>query len=441
MIFSNLSEKLQSALGKLKSKGKLSAKDVSTVLREVKLALLEADVNFKVVKDFIKTLEEKAVGEAVMKSLTPGQQVIKIVHEELTNLMGQEASQLELTGDFPQIMLVGLQGAGKTTMTVKLGNHILKKGYKPLLVAADVYRPAAIDQLKTLGERVGIPVFSMGTKVDPLDICRAAKKQALKEGCNCLIVDTAGRLHVDEKMMEELERIQKNLQPQEILLVADAMTGQDAVNLAKNFNQALGLTGVILTKMDGDARGGAALSIRSVTGAPIKFVGMGEKIDELEPFHPDRMASRILGMGDVMSLIEKAEAQYDQKMAQDLEKKLRDNSFTLTDYVDQLQQVRNMGPIDQLLGMIPGINKKALKGLEVDEKQFDRIEAIINSMTPKERLNPEIIDGSRRRRIARGSGTQTQEVNRLLKQFKETKKLFRSMQKGKKPFLKGGLPI
>lgn len=441
MVFANLSEKLQSALNKLKSRGKVSAKDVKAVMREVKLALLEADVNFKVVKDFIKKVEEKAVGEEVLASLTPGQQVIKVVHQELKDLMGVEAQGLDLSQSFNQIMLIGLQGAGKTTMAGKLALHLKKQGHKPLLVAADVYRPAAIDQLQKLGTSIDIPVFSLGIKANPVNICRAGRKQALKEGYSCVIYDTAGRLHIDEKMMDELVQIKKDNDPREIILVADAMTGQDAVNLAQNFNQGLGLTGVILTKMDGDARGGAALSIKSVTGASIKFVGTGEKLVDLEVFHPERMASRILGMGDVLGLIEKAEAQYDLTKAKELEKKLKDDSFTLVDFKDQLEQLQNMGPMDQILGMIPGFNKKALKGITVDEKQFTKIGVIIDSMTIKERLKPEMIDGSRRQRIAKGSGTNTQDVNRLLKQFKETKKMFKSMQKGSKSLMRKGLPF
>ncbi len=441
MIFNKLSEKLQAAFQKLKSKGKLTEKDVKMVLKEVKIALLEADVNFKVVKEFVSKIEEKATGEEILKSLTPGQQVIKIVHEELTHLMGKEKSELIQGREFTTIMLVGLQGSGKTTTTAKLAHHLKGSGHHPFMVAADIYRPAAIDQLKKLGEKIDVPVFSLGTNTSPLNICRAGQKAAVKEGKNLLLLDTAGRLHIDAEMMAELLEIKEVLQPDEVLLIADAMTGQDAVNLAQKFNDDLGITGVILTKLEGDARGGAALSIRAVTGAPIKFVGVGEKVNELEPFHPERLASRILGMGDVMTLIEKAESSYDKEQALALEKKIREDSFSLEDFLEQLKQVRSMGSFEELISMVPGMNKKALGNIKVDEKQLDRIEAIINSMTKEERINPDIIDGSRRQRVARGSGTSPQEVNRLMKQYRETRKLFKSFRKGKMPFFPGNIPV
>lgn len=443
MIFEGLAEKLQGTLKKLRGKGKLSEKDVKTALKEVKLALLEADVNYKVVKKFVKKVEERAVGHDVMQSLTPGQQVIKIVYDELTELMGGSKSDLTFFPEPPTvIMLAGLQGAGKTTSAGKLARTLKKQGKQPLLVAGDIYRPAAIKQLQVLGDRLDIPVFSMGDQHDPVDIAKAGISYARSHGNDIVILDTAGRLHIDEKMMEELKAIKENIHPHEILLVVDAMTGQDAVNVAKNFDQALGIDGVILTKLDGDARGGAALSIRAVTGKAIKFVGMGEKLDALEPFYPDRMASRILGMGDVLSLIEKAEASIDAQKAQELEEKLRQNEFTLEDFLEQMDQVRNMGPLDQILGMIPGFaGAGQLKNLQVDEKQLDHIEAIINSMTPEERRKPEIINGSRRRRIARGSGTSIQEVNRLLKQFKQTKKMMKQLSDMPRGRKRGRIPF
>lgn len=445
MVFESLSEKLQNALGKLKGKGKLSEKDVDLAMREVRLALLEADVNFKVVKDFIKKVKERAIGNEVMKSLTPGQQVIKIVNEELTNLMGTEEEKINFSSSPPTVILMsGLQGAGKTTTTGKLANIFKKQGKRPLLVACDVYRPAAIKQLEVVGERVDVPVFSMGNKHDPVDIAKAAMEHAKKHANDVVIIDTAGRLHIDEELMDEIENIHKAVKPDEILLVLDAMTGQDAVNVAKSFDERLSITGVILTKLDGDARGGAALSIRAVTDKPIKFVGMGEKLDELEPFHPDRMASRILGMGDVLSFIEKAQASIDTDKAIELEKKIRSSQFSFDDFLDQLEQMKNLGPLDQLLGMIPGMNTKALKGLDVSDKDIGRIEAIIKSMTKKERQSPDIIDSSRRKRIATGSGTSIPEVNKLLKQFKETKKMmkkFTDMEKTMKKKGKFGLPF
>ena len=445
MVFENLSEKLQNALGKLTGKGKLSEKDVDIAMREVRLALLEADVNFKVVKNFTKNVKERAIGNEVMQSLTPGQQVIKIVNDELTKLMGDKEVKIAFASSPPTIILMcGLQGAGKTTTTGKLAYNLKKQNKRPLLVACDIYRPAAIKQLEVVGEKVDVPVFSMGNKHDPVDIAKAAIEHGKKHGNDVIIIDTAGRLHIDENLMEEIENIKNIVKPNEILLVLDAMTGQDAVNVAESFDDKLGITGVVLTKLDGDARGGAALSIRAVTDKPIKFVGMGEKFDQLEPFHPDRMASRILGMGDVLGLIEKAQANIDAEKAMELEKKIRSAQFTFEDFLDQLEQMRNLGPLDQIMGMIPGMNSKALKGLEVSEKEIGHIEAIIKSMTKKERENPEIIDSSRRKRIANGSGTSVQEVNKLLKQFKETKKMmkrFGEMEKTMKKKGKFGFPF
>ena len=433
MIFSSLAEKLQDTLAKLKGKGKLSEDDVKAALKEVKMALLEADVNYKIVKDFVKKIEKRAVGKEVMESLTPAQQVIKIVNEELQNLMGGTQSELNISSKPPTIiMMVGLQGSGKTTSAGKLARMLSNKGKQPLLAAADVYRPAAIRQLQVLGERLDIPVFSMGDKKDPVDIAKGSLSYASSNNCDTIILDTAGRLHIDEEMMEELKSVKTAVEPDEILLVVDAMTGQDAVNVAENFDKKLNIDGIVLTKTDGDARGGAALSIKAVTGKPIKFVGTGEKLADLEQFHPDRMASRILGMGDVLSLIEKAEKNIDKKKAAELEEKLRKNEFTLEDFLDQMDQVRNMGPMDQLLGMMPGMSdSKQLKNMQVDEKQLDHIEAIINSMTPEERRDPAVINGSRRKRIAQGSGTNIQEVNRLLKQFKQTKKMMKQLNSGK----------
>lgn len=445
MVFESLSEKLQNALGKLKGRGKLSEKDVDAAMREVRLALLEADVNFKVVKDFIKNVKERAIGIEVMESLTPGQQVIKIVNEELTNLMGKSEAKLNFSSSPPTVILMcGLQGAGKTTTTGKLALNLKKQNKRPLLVACDIYRPAAIKQLEVVGERVNVPVFTMGDKINPVDIAKAALEHGKKNGNDVIIIDTAGRLHIDEELMTEIKSIHEAVKPEEVLLVLDAMTGQDAVNVADSFNERLGITGVILTKLDGDARGGAALSIRAVTQKPIKFVGMGEKFDQLEPFHPDRMSSRILGMGDVLSLIEKAQANIDTKKAFELEKKIRSQQFTFDDFLDQLEQMKSLGPIDQLMGMIPGMNSKALKGLDVNEKDIERIKAIILSMTKKERENPDIIDSSRRKRISQGSGTSVQDVNKILKQFKETKKMmkkFTDMEKTMKKKGKLGLPF
>ncbi len=444
MVFESLSEKLQNALGKLTGKGKINEKDLDAAMREVRLALLEADVNFKVVKDFIKKVKERALGAEVMESLTPGQQVIKIVNDELKKLMGESESKLDFSSTPTVILMCGLQGAGKTTTTGKLAYNLKKQNKRPLLVACDVYRPAAIKQLEVVGAQADVPVFTMGDKVDPVDIAKASLEHAKRSGNDVVIIDTAGRLHIDETLMDEISRIHQAVNSDEVLLVLDAMTGQDAVNVAESFDKLLSITGVVLTKLDGDARGGAALSIRAVTDKPIKFVGMGEKLDQLETFHPDRMASRILGMGDVLSLIERAQSSIDEKKAIDLEQKLRTQQFTLDDFLDQLDQMKSMGPIDELLGMIPGMNSKALKGISVGEKDISRIEAIIQSMTKKERINPEIINSSRRKRIAQGSGSTVTDVNKLLKQFKETKKMmkkFTSMEKSMKKKGKLNLPF
>jgi signal recognition particle subunit SRP54 len=437
-VFSGLTSRLDEVFKRLRSRGKLTEANIQEALREVRLALLEADVNYGVVKDFIERVRAKAVGSAVLQSLTPGQQVVKVVHQELVSLMGGAQSKLRMASMPPTvIMLVGLQGSGKTTTAAKLAKRLQKEGRHPLLIPADVYRPAAITQLQVLGQQTGVPVWETNPAAQPLDICRAAVAAARSRGHDVAIIDTAGRLHINQAMMEELQALKRELAPQETLLVADSMTGQDAVNVAKAFNEALDLDGVILTKLDGDARGGAALSIWTVTGKPIKFVGTGEKIEALEPFHPERLASRILGMGDVLSLIEKAEAAISVEKAKELEKKLREESFTLEDFKEQLQQVRNLGSLDQILAMLPGMG--GVKNLHVDEKEFTRIEAIINSMTPAERQNPAIVDGSRRRRIALGSGTQIQDVNRLLKQFAESRKLMkRFMQASKKGKMGGG---
>jgi signal recognition particle subunit SRP54 len=431
-MFETLTERLDHVFKKLKGRGKLSEKDIKDALREVRLALLEADVNYKVVKDFITGVEEKATGQEVTASLTPAQQVIKIVHEELITLMGGgEDNGLKLSGSPPRsIMVVGLQGSGKTTTAGKLASYLRENNRNPYLVPADPYRPAAIEQLRKLGETLGIDCYAPQKSDDPVQIVTKAQKLARSQNFDVLIFDTAGRLHIDEELMEELRGIQKVLNPSEILLVADAMTGQDAVNVAKGFNDAVGITGVILTKMDGDARGGAALSIKAVTQKPIKFIGTGEKLDAWESFHPDRMASRILGMGDVLSLIEKAQAAFDERQAEALEKKLRKDEFTLEDFRDQLRQIKKMGPLEDILGMMPGLGKlKGIKTLRPDEKQLVRLEAMVSSMTAKERRNPRIINGSRRLRIAKGSGTTVQDVNRLLKQFAMTKKMIKQVSK------------
>src|SRR5699024_9414864 len=430
MAFEGLAERLQGTLQKIRGKGKVTEADVKEMMREVRFALIEADVNLKVVRQFVKTVSEKAVGQDVLKSLTPGQQVVKIVQDELTNLMGGEQTPIQFARKSPTvIMMVGLQGAGKTTTTGKLANLLRKKhNRKPLLVAADVYRPAAIQQLETLGKQLTMPVFSMGTDVSPVEIARQAIAKAQEEHHDVVLIDTAGRLHVDEKLMQELKDIHELAKPDEVFLVVDAMTGQDAVNVAQNFNETIGITGVVLTKLDGDTRGGAALSIRSVTEKPIKFIGVGERMDAIEAFHPERMASRILGMGDVMSLIEKAQANVDEEKAKEMEEKFRTQSFTLDDFLDQLQEVKKMGPLDELLKMLPGANKiKGLDKAQVDESQMGRVEAVIQSMTTEERTNPDIINASRRKRIATGSGTTIQEVNRLLKQFNDMKKMVKQM--------------
>lgn len=417
---------------KLKGHGKLTEKNIEEGLKEVRIALLEADVHYKVVKKLIADIKERALGQEVMTSLTPGQQVVKIVNDELTEIMGTRHEELNLSGSKPaSIMLVGLQGAGKTTTAGKLAVFLRKKGKKPYLVPADVYRPAAIDQLKKLGEQLSIPVYSSTVEMDPVQICSKARIAAQQEGCDILLLDTAGRLHIDENLMTELCNIKDAVKPSDILLIADAMTGQDAVNIAQSFDNTLNLGGIILTKMDGDARGGAAISIKSITNKPIKFIGVGEKLSELEPFHPDRMSSKILGMGDVLTIIEKAQSMVDEKKAVELEKKIRKNEFTLDDFRDQMVQIRKMGSLKDLLGMIPGFSKnKQFKNLEVDEKEFVRIEAIINSMTPQERRQHTIINGNRRKRIAKGSGTSIQDINKLLKNYTQIIKMMKKMNKG-----------
>jgi len=425
-MFQSLTEKLNNAFKFFRNKGKLSEADVKAGMREIKLALLEADVNFKVVKDFIKMVSERAVGAEVMESLLPAQQIVKIVNEELVKLMGTTQAKLTIAPKPPTVvMMVGLQGAGKTTHAGKLAGMYKKQGKKPLLVACDVYRPAAIKQLQILGEKLDIPVYAPGDKEKPVKIAKEALKLAEKQGYDMVFIDTAGRLHIDEVLMGELQEIRKATNPTEILLTIDAMIGQDAVTVAEHFNEQLDVTGVILTKLDGDTRGGAALSVRHVTGKPIKFIGVGEKLDAIEAFHPDRMASRILGMGDVLSLIEKAEAAFDQKQAAELEKKLRASTFTLDDYLDQFAQLRKMGNIESLIGMMPGVKPGALKDAKIDEKQLARTEAIIKSMTVREREKPEIINASRKMRIAKGSGTTVEDVNKLLKQFDAVRKMMK----------------
>ena len=431
-MFQSLSEKLENAFRKFKSKGKLTEADIKAGMREIKLALLEADVNFKVVKDFISNVSERAVGTAVLESLLPAQQVVKIVNEELTNIMGGTQSKLVISSKPPTVvMMVGLQGAGKTTHAGKLAGLYKKQGKNPLLVACDIYRPAAIKQLEIVGEKLGIPVFTMGDKVSPVKIAEEGLKYANQKGYDMVFVDTAGRLHIDEELMQELQNIKAKVNPTEILLTVDAMIGQDAVNVAKTFNEMLDVTGVILTKLDGDTRGGAALSVRHVTGKPIKFIGVGEKLDAIEPFYPDRMASRILGMGDVLSLIEKAEQAYDEKKAMELEKKIRESTFTLDDYLEQFAQIKSMGNIEQLMGMMPGIKPGALKDAKIDEKAIARTEAIIKSMTKREREKPDILNASRKKRIAQGSGTTVEEVNKLLKQFDQTRTLMKQFSNPK----------
>lgn len=428
MAFDNLSEKLQNIFKGLKGKGRLTEADVKTALREVKMALLEADVNFKVVKNFISSVQERAVGQDVLTSLTPGQMVIKIVNEEMVNLLGGSAVELQLMppSEITLIMMCGLQGAGKTTTTAKLAGKLKSKGRKPLLVACDIYRPAAIDQLKINGEKQGVSVFSMGDKHKPLNIAKAAMEHASKNGYNVVILDTAGRLHVDEAMMEELQEIKSNLNIHQTILVVDAMTGQDAVNVSQNFNDKLGIDGVILTKLDGDTRGGAALSIRAVTGRPILFAGMGEKLSDLESFYPDRMASRILGMGDILTLIDKAQAQFDEDKAREMERKIKKAEFDYNDFLEQMHQVKKMGGISDILSMLPGMGKQ-LKDVEIDEGALSRTEAIIYSMTKEERSNPDIINLSRKKRIAAGAGVDISEVNALVKQFDQMKKMMKQM--------------
>ncbi len=426
MAFEGLSDRLEAAFSRLRSKGSLTDADVKEAMREVRLALLEADVSYKVAKDFTNAVTERAIGAEVMKSLTPAQMVIKIVNEELTELMGGTQTRLTIAQHPPTIvMMCGLQGSGKTTHCAKIAKRLKGENHRPLLVACDVYRPAAIKQLQVLGEQVGVPVFEMGQD-NPVVIAKEAVKLAKDQGYDYVFLDTAGRLHIDEQLMEELRNIKAEVHPHEILLVVDAMTGQDAVNVAQTFNDDLGLDGLVLTKLDGDTRGGAALSARAITGKPIKFVGTGEKIDDLDVFHPDRMASRILGMGDVLSLIEKAEQEFDEQTAIELEKKLRKNKFDLNDLLVNLQQVRKLGPMQDLLGMIPGLSKQA-KDIEVDEKQFDRLQAIIQSMTPGEREKPDIINGSRKKRIAAGCGQTVEDVNRLLAQYRQMQKMFKQM--------------
>ena len=440
MAFENLSDKLQSVFKQLRSKGKLTEKDVKDAMREVKIALLEADVNYKIVKQFVNRVNERAVGSEVLESLTPGQQVIKIVNEELIELMGSAQSKLTFANRPPTIyMMVGLQGAGKTTTSGKLAGLLRKQGKNPLLVACDVYRPAAIKQLQVVGKNYDIPVFEMGDKLSPVEIAKESLVYAEKNRYDVILIDTAGRLHINEELMDELKNIKEAVKPQEILLVVDAMTGQDAVTVAESFNEQLGADGIILTKLDGDSRGGAALSVRSVTGKPIKYIGMGEKMEDLEPFYPDRMASRILGMGDVLSLIEKAQEAYDEKQAMEMAQKMRNNEFDLEDFLDQMQQIKKMGPLKDLLGMIPGLSQYNLGDVEVDPKAMAHIEAIIQSMTKEERQNPSILNGPRKKRIANGSGRTIAEVNRLLKQFEEMKKMMKqmnSMAKGKKGKMK-----
>jgi signal recognition particle subunit SRP54 len=427
MAFEGLTGRLQNVFSKLRGKGKVSEEDVNEAMREVRLALLEADVNFKVVKEFVAKVKEKSVGKEVMDSFTPGMVIIDIVNKELTDLMGGSQAKLAKSNKPPTvIMMVGLQGAGKTTTSAKLAKLLQKQNSRPLLVAGDIYRPAAIKQLEVLGEQIKVPVFSLGDKVSPVEIAKAALKHAKDNGNDYLIVDTAGRLHIDELLMEELSQIHAEINPDEVLLVVDAMTGQDAVNVASNFNTQLSLTGVVLTKLDGDTRGGAALSVKAVTGCPIKFVSLGEKIDALEPFHPERMASRILGMGDMLSLIEKAQLNIDVDKAKEMERKMRNAEFTFDDFLEQMDQVKKLGPLDQIMDMIPGMGKmKQAKDIKVDDKQMGRIEAIVYSMTKNEKQHPEIIDHKRRKRIATGSGTNIAEVNRLIKQFDEMRKMMK----------------
>ena len=447
-MFESLGEKLNNAFKRFRSKGKLTEADVKVGMREIKLALLEADVNFKVVREFIKIVSDRAVGSEVLESLLPAQQIVKIVNEELTRLMGGTQSKLTIAPKPPTvIMMVGLQGAGKTTHAGKLAGLYKKQGKKPLLVACDVYRPAAIKQLQVVGEKLEIPVFTMGDKVSPVEIAKEGVAHAIQKGYDMVFIDTAGRLQIDEVLMDELKNIKAEVNPAEILLTVDSMIGQESVNVAETFNDLLDITGVILTKLDGDTRGGAALSIRYVTGKPIKFVGTGEKLDTIEPFHPDRMASRILGMGDVLTLIDKAQAAYDDKQAAELEQKMRQQTFTLDDYLEQLAQIKNMGSLDQLVGMMPGVNRSALKDAKLDESYLAHTEAIIHSMTKRERERPDIINASRKRRIAAGSGTSVEEVNKVLRQFDQMLKMMKQFtdmgrsKKGKKMLSRMKMPF
>ncbi len=433
MAFESLTERLQQAMSKLRRKGKVTEADVREMMREIRLALLEADVNLQVVKEFTKNVRERAIGVEVLESLSPAQQIVKIVDEELTKTLGSETVGLEKNPRIPTvIMMAGLQGAGKTTFAGKLANHLMKtENARPLLIAGDVYRPAAIDQLKVLGQQLSVPVFDMGTDISPVEIVRQGMELAREKKNDYVLIDTAGRLHIDENLMEELQQIKEVAQPNEILLVVDAMTGQDAVNVADSFNQQLGITGVVITKLDGDTRGGAALSIRSVTGAPIKFTGTGEKLTDLEIFHPDRMSSRILGMGDMLTLIEKAQQDYDEKKAEELAQKMRENSFDFNDFIEQFDQLENMGPLDDLMKMIPGMSQvPGLENFKLDPKDVARKKAMVYSMTPAEREDPDLLNPSRRRRIAAGSGNSVVEVNRMIKQFKESRKMMQQMSNG-----------
>ncbi|WP_207941752.1 signal recognition particle protein [Enterococcus sp. DIV2402] len=433
MAFESLTERLQQAMSKLRKKGKVSEADVKEMMREIRLALLEADVNLQVVKEFTKNVRERAIGVEVLESLSPAQQIVKIVDEELTKTLGSEAVGIEKSPKIPTvIMMVGLQGAGKTTFAGKLANHLIKtEKARPLMIAGDVYRPAAIDQLKVLGQQLDVPVFDMGTDVSPVEIVRQGMKVAREKKNDYVLIDTAGRLHIDEALMDELKQIKAIAEPNEILLVVDAMTGQDAVNVADSFNQQLGITGVVITKLDGDTRGGAALSIRSVTGAPIKFTGTGEKLTDLEVFHPDRMSSRILGMGDMLTLIEKAQQDYDEKKAEELAQKMRENNFDFNDFIEQFEQLENMGPLEDLMKMIPGMSQMpGLENFKLDPKDIARKKAMIYSMTPAEREDPDLLNPSRRRRIAAGSGNSVVEVNRMIKQFKESRKMMQQVSKG-----------
>jgi signal recognition particle subunit SRP54 len=442
-MFDALQDKLQTTFGGLRGKGALTEADIDVAMREIRLALLEADVNFKVVKEFVATVKERCLGDEVMKALTPAQQVVKVVNEELVRLMGTGSSKLTFSGRPPTIVLMaGLQGSGKTTTCAKLAKLLKSEDRKPALVACDIYRPAAVDQLVTVGGQVGVPVYQRGTDVDPVEIAKWGVQQATEDGCDVVIVDTAGRLHVDEQLMRELVDIKKVIKPHNILLVLDAMTGQDAVAVAEQFNEAVAFDGVVLTKLDGDARGGAALSVKGVTGKPVKLVSMGEKLDSLEYFHPDRMASRILGMGDMMTLIEKAEQSFDEKEAEELERKMRKSEFTLDDFLKQMRRIKKMGSFGSLLSMLPGIPKE-LKNVDIDDAHLARIEAIILSMTPEERRDPKVLDGSRRRRVAMGSGSDVAMVNQLVKQFEDMKKMMGALMRGEKPNipgLPGGFP-